>query len=288
MLRARVSSPVVPVGHPYGGTLTTSRRRATSGRPGPCRRARTRRHRNPQSQQQKSPSLTSCPASRSRRIWLPPDGVSASPGTCPRRNRRSSGRPRPCPCPTGSRKSSTANPVEVEAELASWPPKIAPSSRTGTLRCEAHRRHNCRAAHQSRPDALPTACCARRDPQAGRCSCREAHSPSRLTGSEAADAASVLELTRHLGQGKLRRADDRYLCNRRQIRRCPQLRPTPALWIRASRRCLSIRCSGRNRGPRPPKWPPGPSRMSTDDGYVRVQVLTNAGALDHEKQMAVV
>ena len=28
--------------------------------------------------------------------------------------------------------------------------------------------------------------------------------------------------------------------------------------------------------------------MSTDDGYVRVQVLTNAGALDHEKQMAVV
>src|ERR1700684_2008071 len=53
--------------------------------------------------------------------------------------------------------------------------------------------------------------------------------------------------------------------------------------------CPTSRCSARTPRPSSTKWPPGLSRMSTAmAATVRVQVLTNAGALDREKQIAVV
>jgi len=66
----------------------------------------------------------------------------------------------------------------------------------------------------------------------------------------------------------------------------PRMQPPRS---RKSNKCLTLRCSGKNTGAFVHEMPKGTISDVDGDGlHVRVQVLTNAGALDRGKQIAVV
>src|SRR5271166_6706767 len=174
----RVSSPVVLVGHSYGGTLITHA--GTDNRVAALvyiAALAPDETETSQSQQQKFPvtEVFSHIEVADGRIWLRPDGVGAFAGGPARGGAEARlgdpGRARArCVHAKGRRRR-----VAVEAELVDRGHRRSHRpSRTGALRCETHGRDDGRDAHQPRSHALPTACCARRDPQGGRCGCSRA------------------------------------------------------------------------------------------------------------------
>jgi pimeloyl-ACP methyl ester carboxylesterase len=164
----RVSAPVVLVGHSYGGTLITHA--GTDNRVAALvyiAALAPDETETSQSQQQKFPAteVFSHIEVADGRIWLKPDGIGYFAGDLPEAEQKgclgnpSRARARPVqPKGRGCRLAVEAELVHCGRRRSHRPPRV------GTLRRKAHGRHNRRVALQSRPDALPAACCARRDP----------------------------------------------------------------------------------------------------------------------------
>ena len=165
----RVSGPVVLVGHSYGGTLIThagmDSRVAALVYIAALAPDETE---TSQSQQQKFPvtDVFSHIEVADGRIWLKPDGIGCFAGDLPEAEQKVVWATQAVPVP---------DLFKQKVDGVAWRSKpswyiVATEDRTvqpgtGALRCEAHGRHNRRVALQSRPDALPAACCAGRDPQ---------------------------------------------------------------------------------------------------------------------------
>jgi phenylpyruvate tautomerase PptA (4-oxalocrotonate tautomerase family) len=87
----------------------------------------------------------------------------------------------------------------------------------------------------------------------------------------------------------LRHADDRHLCNRRHIRDTHKLATEAAAVVKGVENVPDIPMFRENTAAFVHEMAAGAiANVDGDGGYVRVQVLTNAGALDREKQIAVV
>ena len=165
----RVSGPVVLVGHSYGGTLITHA--GTDDRVAALvyiAALAPDETETSQSQQQKFPvtDVFSHIEIADGRIWLRPDGIGCFAGDLPEAEQKvvwaTQAVPRARPVHAKGRWRRLA----VQAELVHCGHRRSHRpTRATPLRCEAHGRHNRRVAHQSRPDALPTACCVGRDPQ---------------------------------------------------------------------------------------------------------------------------
>ena len=167
----RVRGPIILVGHSYGGTVITHAgvdpRVAALvyiAALGPDETETS------QGQQDKFPKTDVFKQIEvaDGRVWMKPDGVSVL------RGRFVSGRTgrRLCdPLRAGLRsfhpEATGWHRLAVEAELVHRGHRGSHRpSRPGTLRREAHGRHDRRGEEQPRSDALPTARCARRHPQA--------------------------------------------------------------------------------------------------------------------------
>jgi pimeloyl-ACP methyl ester carboxylesterase len=142
---ARVSSPALLVGHSYGGTLITAA--GTDPRVAGLiyiAALAPDADETSQSQVAKFPvtDVFSHIEVADGRIWMKPDGIGCFAGDLPE----------------AEQKVVWAKLVHRSQQGPHRP------TRAGTLHREAHGRHNRRVALQSRPDALPAACSAGRDP----------------------------------------------------------------------------------------------------------------------------
>ena len=164
---ARVSGPVVLVGHSYGGTLIThagmDNRVAALVYIAALAPDETE---TSQSQQQKFPvtEVFSHIEVADGRIWLKPDGIGCFAGDLPEAEQKLASATQAVPVPAL---------FTQKVDGVAWRSKLVRCgyrrshrpTRTAPLRCKAHGRNNHRVALQSRPDALSPACCARRDPR---------------------------------------------------------------------------------------------------------------------------